>query len=732
MIIDEHVYTIQEDENSKLWDLRTTGELTIPFRIGQLTDDCSLITRYKYIYDLSVESVDFNDSADIWSHSWDLEKTAQNSFLLVDNQLDPLFCLDVLKKYGIGFILSDWIKIVDGKFKVVFKPEYVKNWIGIDSDETITSDAIYSFNLLKHGLEYDDGQGGRAIFSIPELNQYYNNGSQDVYSVLTGESWVKENFWGYRNATDYDNRFSTDLISNKNYRKIVLGRQYMGAAMYAFTPGDSDVTQVKTQVNGDDVEFITFYPMTEMGARELLFYRCKTTMTVLNDIPNHLTKIPLPACLWQDDILYWIYGNTATPNSYNTVDHNTHYVDNECIAQVTDSNGETPIKRELKYTKFSVNMEDVGPTTTIAGYGTPSYNNFHRYSFITNIIQETHTVGTTPTPEELLEEELEENPLKYQTPSEYYSKNVTTTSKANIEDAFNELVGDDRNWFWLDTIKNWCIYVLYESRLELMCWNGIDGWDRVYDLMVMKNSVNLYSLAQKYFYSQYFFEEGVAFPNDRWGCFTPIRYPNGVVGQVYYRSLILKQDTTTKNYNNKFQNLHDTKIYQTGERNTYSNAGIGVAGKSTNGGTPIHVDENTRAAFGVPTQYCPVVLKNANGLMSIMYCFYLPTNGYGATDPEFTWNIISPRDANERCRDIFGAGDEKTIDKDWKRYFNINFAEEQQTNIRGTGDETIYGAASLTLNVISKKINNIKLAANRPNPSTNSKDIQDYLERWDK
>ena len=150
MIIDEHVYTIQEDENSKLWDLRTTGELTIPFKIGQLTDDCSLITRYKYIYDLNVESVDFSDTADIWTHSWELEKTAHNSFLLVDNQLEPLFCLDVLKKYGIGFILSDWIKIVDGKFKVVFKPEYVKNWIDTDSNETITSDAIYSFNLLAY------------------------------------------------------------------------------------------------------------------------------------------------------------------------------------------------------------------------------------------------------------------------------------------------------------------------------------------------------------------------------------------------------------------------------------------------------------------------------------------------------------------------------------------------------------------------------------------------------
>ena len=731
MIIDEHVYTIQEDENSKLWDLRTTGELTIPFRIGQLTDDCSLINSYKYLYGLTVDTVTWDNT--FWDTWYEKQKTAHNSFLLVDTNLEPLFCYEVLKTYGIGFILSDWIKVdSNGKLKVHFEPSYVKNWLPASAPTTvIDSYTVYSIGQIKYGT---------TNTQIPELNQYYKEDpSSDAitYSKINGESWVKENFWGYRNATDKDNRF-TNLISDEDYRKVMLGRQYMGAEMYAFNPTEGQITspfKVTAEVGSDNINFITFYPMTEMGARELLFYRVQAPTSVIDSISSDTTlhKYNLEMCLWQEDILYWIYGNAAaTPNSYNAINQNTRYVDNECIAQVTDSNGETPIKRELKYTKFSVNMEDVGPTTPIDGSGKSSYNTFQRYSFLTNILQETHTVGTTPTPEELLEEELEENPLKYQTPSEYYSKNVTTNSKANIEDAFNDLVGDDRNWFWLDTIKNWCIYVLYESRLELMCWNGIDGWDRVYDIMVMKNSVNLYSLAQKYFYSQYFFEEGVAFPNDRWGCFVPIRYPNGVVGQVYYRSLILKQDTTTKNYNNKFQNLHDTKIYQTGERNTYSNAGIGVAGRSTNGGHPIHVDENTRAVFGVPTQYCPVVLKNANGLMSIMYCFYLPTNGYGATDPEFTWNIISPRDANERCRDIFGAGDEKTIDKDWKRYFNVNFVEEQQTNIRGTGDETIYGAASLTLNVISRKINNIKLTANRPNPSTNSKDIQDYLERWDK
>ena len=62
----------------------------------------------------------------------------------------------------------------------------------------------------------------------------------------------------------------------------------------------------------------------------------------------------------------------------------------------------------------------------------------------------------------------------------------------------------------------------------------------------------------------------------------------------------------------------------------------------------------------------------------------------------------------------------------------LDFTEEKSSNIYNSDDDTIYGAASLTLNVAEKEINSIKLEANRPNPTTNNKDLQDYIERWDK
>ena len=84
------------------------------------------------------------------------------------------------------------------------------------------------------------------------------------------------------------------------------------------------------------------------------------------------------------------------------------------------------------------------------------------------------------------------------------------------------------------------------------------------------------------------------------------------------------------------------------------------------------------------------------------------------------------------CRDIFGDGSDKTIFKDWKRYNIVNSTDEVATDIKFGSEETIYGATSITQSYGNYKINNIKFYANRPNPTTTNRDIQDYLERWDR
>ena len=747
------VYTIDcnpenQDENGKLYDLRETAEYDKPFSVEGYNENVYLASYEKnIIYGLTknLQDIDYN------AENFDVEKISENCRFVTDNHGEFIFSKELLTKYGIGFILSDWLekKTENGitKVWVHFKTEYMGNWCPNAGE--IWDDELYSFYNLKN-YEYTVGGESKNV-----LYDLVDEGNSEVYSC---EEFLKK-YGKYENII-YENPFP-DAINIKNWRKFLLSRRFPGVKLQEFdfhleqvteeeqttykidiTNGDNDncLSDATIGPDGNDLTFICpHYVYAEHRTPTYVFIRYKfenydaaLTAATTSGVAHQLVKLELLS-FWetvQGGTTYMFYYPglpSATPNLYNESNDATTYIDIVSHTAVTE-NGSF-IVREQKYTYFPIQMDDISPIHAVQDTTLWSYKDLSRNSKLTNVFSIVNkNITSVPSADEILNKELEENKLKYQTPTEYYSNSLTSFNE-NVEDAFTE-IGDDRNWFWVDTIKNWCIYVERECILQLMCWNGIDGWDSVFDIMVARNSANLYYLARKYLYSPYFFIDGIAYPNDRWGCFVPIRYPNGVIAQIYYRTLILTADTNVKNYNNKFQNLHDTKIYQTGERSEISNIGLGA--RKTQAGTPIPVDTTRRAVFGVPTQYCPVLFKQTNGNIALSYTYYVVGNGYGVNTETNPFHIISPTVANERCRDIFGSGDDKTIDKDWKRYFTLDYTEERSSEIRSSNEDTIYGAASLTFNVAEKKINSITIAANRPNPGTNNKDRQDYIERWDK
>lgn len=723
------------DENGKLYDLRETAEYDKPFSVEGYDEDV-YITSYEnnIIYSLTkdIQEIDYN------TENFDIEKYSENSRFVTDNNEEFIFSKRLLTEYGIGFILSDWLekRTVNGVTKVWvhFKPAYLGNWCGTDTTD-VWDDELYSFYNLKNYEYTVDGVSKNVLYDLID---------EGHSSVDSCEEFLKK--YGTYNNINYENNFS-DTISTENWRKFLLSRRFPGVKLQKFDYSlvdeqiviDNLSDEVEIGPNGTDLTFICpHYVEAEYKTPTYIFIRYKfenyaeaLTAATTSGVSHQLVKLEL--------LSYWdtVQGGTylfyypgipsATPNEYNESNDATAYSD--IVSHIIVTENGSFIEKEQKYTYFSVQMDDISPIHAIQDTSLWSYKDLWRYSKSTNVFSIVNkNITSVPSADEILNQELEENKLKYQTPTEYYA-NSLTSSNENVEDAFSE-IGDDRNWFWLDTIKNWCIYVEKSGILQLMCWNGIDGWDSVNDIMTARNSANLYYLARKYLYSQNFFIEGIAYPNDRWGCFVPIRYPNGAIAQIYYRTLILTADTNVKNYNNKFQNLHDTKIYQTGERNEISN--IGIAATKTSAGTKIPFDPTRQAVFGVPTQYCPVLFKQTNGNIALSYTYYVVGNGYGVNTETNPYHIISPTVANERCRDIFGAGDDKTIDEDWKRYFTVDSTEERSSEIRSSNEDTIYGAASLTLNVAEKKINSITITANRPNPGTNNRDRQDYIERWDK
>lgn len=725
------------DENGKLYDLRETAEYDKPFSVEGYNEDV-YITSYEndYVYKLNKKISEINWETDDFTK---LEEFTVNSHFLLDGRGEFIFSKKLLTQYGIGFVLSDWLekKTDNGVTKVWvhFKPAYMGNWCGTDTTD-IWDDELYSFYNLKT-YEYTVGGVSKNV-----LYDLVDEGNSAVDSC---EEFLKK--YGKYENINYNNNFQ-DAISTENWRKFLLSRKFPGVKLkkfdYSLVDGqiviDNFTDDVEIGPNGTDLTFICpHYVYAEYRTPTYVFIRYKfenyaaaLTAATTSGVAHQLVKLELLS-FWetvQGGTTYMFYYPglpSATPNLYNESNDATTY--NDIVSHTAVTENGSFIVRENKYTYFPVQMDDISPIHAVQETTLWSYKDLSRYSKSTNVFSIVNkNITSVPSADEILNKELEENKLKYQTPAEYYAKSLTNFNE-NVENAFSD-IGEDRNWFWVDTIKNWCIYVEKESILQLMCWNGIDGWDSVFDIMVARNAANLYYLARKYLYSPYFFMDGIAYPNDRWGCFVPIRYPNGVIAQIYYRTLILTGDTNVKNYNNKFQNLHDTKIYQTGERNEIANTGLGA--RQTAKPTPIPVDTTRQAVFAVPTQYCPVLFKQTNGNIALSYTYYVVGNGYGVNTETNPFHIISPTVANERCRDIFGAGDDKTIDKDWKRYFTLDFTEERSSEIHSSNDDTIYGAASLTFNVAEKKINSITIAANRPNPGTNNKDRQDYIERWDK
>lgn len=721
------IYSIESDENGKLWDLRTTMTYTVPLRLrtkagNDLSQDVYTCKRFPFVYDLTTNTTVGSES---------IEKFSTNDGILQDQNGYFLFSKKLLTEHGIGFILASWLSLKDDKIVVKFKETYLKNWYSSPSSTEITDDEIYSWDaFINKPYRYHEVSGDMVPdYTFPWLRFNSFESFATNYPIADEKLIFDKLANGWSNCT-YRNNCDTTKIDNTEWSTLFLSRRFPGVGLKTFNSTTLDVPNELKDIKIGSGEFI--YPYISNYNSD--YHYCFIRSQLPSDL--HITDLNpakygiLAEFIGNGDktLVYNHSGEDITPNEYDS--STTSYKDKNSLIVSTDNNGATDIDIVEKYTLVTTYMDDVNPYEPIPGITKYTYKNVKRNNGKTYQYSEVgKTYTADPPAETILEEMLNDPETKWQTPTEYYSSKGTTASQTNIEDPFNA-ISESQTWFWVETIKNWCVYVERNNILYLMCWNGRDGWDLLESIMNLKNTGYLQSLARLYLYSHLFFAEG---PAVEWNIFNPIRMPDGSINQYYYRTLYLTRDTISNNYNTKFQSLHDTKIYQTGERYEFSNVGIGIDGThKTYSGKTIPLDISRPACHGVQNQYCPVVAKLANGNFGLYFVYHVNGNGYGIPNENNPSMIISVDDANARCRDIFGAGDDKTIMGDWKRFNGTNTDEEKPTSIRTDADETIYGAANLTQNKADTKLNTISILANRPNPTTNNSDIQDYLERWDR
>lgn len=95
--------------------------------------------------------------------------------------------------------------------------------------------------------------------------------------------------------------------------------------------------------------------------------------------------------------------------------------------------------------------------------------------------------------EKSLDEYMEDSGVNWQTPMEYYSKRkkIETQGDGYVDISKSDSFDDDRVYFWIEDLHNWCTYEcgltnvnidgLNETfslgiKIQLRVWNGVNGW----------------------------------------------------------------------------------------------------------------------------------------------------------------------------------------------------------------------------------------------------------------
>ena len=110
-----------------------------------------------------------------------------------------------------------------------------------------------------------------------------------------------------------------------------------------------------------------------------------------------------------------------------------------------------------------------------------------------NVVSTNITTSSDSDTEKSLDEYMEDSDINWQTPAEFYSKrkNIETTGDGYIDISKSDTYDDNRVYFWIEDLHNWCTYECRSMdircaetnerftariKIQLRVWNGVDGW----------------------------------------------------------------------------------------------------------------------------------------------------------------------------------------------------------------------------------------------------------------
>lgn len=672
----------------------------------------------------------------------------ENDYILLDSEGYPLYSPELLIKFGIGFLKASWVFYKDG-YGLMAKlsaSDLPISWY-LQGDVRTNYDVFNNDGTLK-----PDIITGKIYSTKYILSDVYK---KHISSQDPGYDKLLNVYYGYKNEMPYNEEIIYDygnilggnqlLIQTETgssdtnqINSIYTSRQILynnGIGIQTMSKNSNNVWEPKT-----DSQDIAILRVNQSGSTPPI-YEFITWIKNANiqDIVSHSYTVRYRidySYLSNEYNLGPEYKNFAfwVPNDNNeevltTIDN---YSNVNSVKTINPETGEEkPLIKEIKYIITYTLTSDIYPINSI-GIKLPdtwTYAQNYKQAFLNSHEINIKSISTKSniSAEEYLDDQVKT--YKYLTPNEYYSTTYIDEDEPQ------------QNWFWLDSISNWCRYELSSDNqtIVLKLWNGLGSWDSIIDILYTSSKRDYNKLLKQYLYDNNFFSTGAyypTYPGMKKEAYEPLvaKFPADCYheqiesrGIIEYNTLILPRDNVSILYKNNMSNTDDL-IYYNNDYNDYAREFYHEAPDTVAINRRRNPDETRRFAVGITTQYCPCVFKLRNGNLAISNYFVAHTSN----DKGLYRNVLSAEEANNRCKTIFGDGSNKTIEDDWKRYYRTDDTEEIKSDLRNMNDETLYGSASLIQANAASTINKITIVAMRPNPTTNNRVIQDYLERWDK
>ena len=351
-----------------------------------------------------------------------------------------------------------------------------------------------------------------------------------------------------------------------------------------------------------------------------------------------------------------------------------------------------------------------------------------------------------------------ESGIDFLTPNEFYSSTNFNTIEGSSKHTVNKVNNEIPKWFWIDDFCNWCRFIEIPTgngfTLFLAVWDGRGNFINCQNILMAQNNfiTNIHnSLLIDKLMNNITREiiqniTNLSFGNIIGHYFVdPIKYT--------LQTIFNDKETFTK-YGLKLDHepkclIHDSDFSILRPNKTHSVMSMSDVTREYEADGWFWIDETRSGQYlglnpepGNDNKYniiidgCPAVMRLSNGefFLSTFLQFRNILNGtsfeFNFKNTKYTYDGNNENFFNAFCQNVFGKGDEKTINNDWLKPKKTDNSRENITDIKTASDITLNTNQNSVIGTVKNTDFSIKVSTNNSYINSDEIDVNSVLRKW--